>query len=121
MVSLLEMVMAETKARWCFGDGNGRSDRLALEAHSILFQLKDAAAAVDELRRLAPGITQRMLTLQLRALKMDGIITRTGGDAGPAPAASSMPSAKKGWTAGPYSRRDGEMGRGRTGRRRRGV
>jgi DNA-binding HxlR family transcriptional regulator len=30
-----------------------------------------------ELRRLVPGITQKMLTQHLRELKLDGIVTRT--------------------------------------------
>jgi DNA-binding HxlR family transcriptional regulator len=44
---------------------------------SILLQLKDGSRHFNELRRLLPHITQRMLTLQLRALERDGIITRT--------------------------------------------
>lgn len=43
---------------------------------TILFQLKDQPRRFNELRRLVPGITQRMLTLQLRALEDDGIISR---------------------------------------------
>lgn len=31
----------------------------------------------NELRRLLPGITQRMLTLTLRSLERDGLVTRT--------------------------------------------
>ena len=34
---------------------------------TILFHLKDQPRRFNELRRLVPGITQRMLTLQLRA------------------------------------------------------
>ena len=68
--------MAATKAPWCpvtatvevFG---GRWKP------TILFQLKDQPRRFNELRRLVPGITQRMLTLQLRALERDGIVTRT--------------------------------------------
>jgi DNA-binding HxlR family transcriptional regulator len=43
----------------------------------ILLQLKDRPRRFNELRRLLPHITQRMLTLQLRALERDGIISRT--------------------------------------------
>jgi DNA-binding HxlR family transcriptional regulator len=42
----------------------------------ILLQLKDGPRRFNELRRLLPHITQRMMTLQLRALERDGIITR---------------------------------------------
>lgn len=44
---------------------------------TILFHLKDGPHRFNELRRLVPGITQRMLTLQLRALEQDGIVFRT--------------------------------------------
>ncbi len=44
---------------------------------TILFQLKDHPRRFNELRRLVPHITQRMLTLQLRALEADGIVRRT--------------------------------------------
>jgi DNA-binding HxlR family transcriptional regulator len=44
---------------------------------TILYHLKDGPRRFNELRRLMPEITQRMLTLQLRALEEDGIITRT--------------------------------------------
>jgi len=43
---------------------------------SILLQIKDGPRRFNELRRLLPHITQRMLTLQLRALEKDGIIVR---------------------------------------------
>jgi DNA-binding HxlR family transcriptional regulator len=43
---------------------------------TILFHLKDRARRFNELRRLMPEITQRMLTLQLRALEEDGIVRR---------------------------------------------
>ena len=43
----------------------------------ILFQLKDGPRRFNALRRLIPGITQRMLTLQLRELEADGIVLRT--------------------------------------------
>ncbi len=44
---------------------------------TILFHLKDGPRRFNELRRLLPHITQRMLTLQLRALEEDGIVRRT--------------------------------------------
>jgi DNA-binding HxlR family transcriptional regulator len=44
---------------------------------TILFQLKAQPRRFNELRRLVPGITQRMLTLQLRALEQDGVVSRT--------------------------------------------
>jgi DNA-binding HxlR family transcriptional regulator len=42
----------------------------------ILLQLKDGPRRFNELRRALPHVTQRMMTLQLRALERDGIITR---------------------------------------------
>lgn len=42
----------------------------------ILLQLKDGPRRFNELRRLLPQVTQRMMTLQLRALENDGIILR---------------------------------------------
>ncbi len=44
---------------------------------SILFFVRNGPRRFNELRRLIPGITQRMLTLQLRALESDGIVVRT--------------------------------------------
>jgi DNA-binding HxlR family transcriptional regulator len=49
----------------------------------ILLQLKDGPRGFNELRRLIPAITQRMLTLQLRALERDSIIVRTVFDTNP--------------------------------------
>ncbi|MBO9559501.1 MAG: helix-turn-helix transcriptional regulator [Caulobacter sp.] len=43
---------------------------------TILFHLKDQPRRFNALRRLMPDITQRMLTLQLRA-EDDGVILRT--------------------------------------------
>ena len=42
----------------------------------ILYYLKDDVRRFNELQRLLSGITQRMLTLQLRELENDGIVHR---------------------------------------------
>lgn len=44
---------------------------------SILYLLHRGATRFNALQRALPGITQRMLTLQLRALERDGIVRRT--------------------------------------------
>ncbi|MFA7496322.1 MAG: helix-turn-helix domain-containing protein [Acidithiobacillus sp.] len=42
----------------------------------ILFHLLERTLRFNEIRRLLPSITQRMLTLQLRGLETDGLISR---------------------------------------------
>jgi DNA-binding HxlR family transcriptional regulator len=42
----------------------------------ILYYLLDGKKRFNELRRLMPGITQRMLSLQLSELENDGIVNR---------------------------------------------
>lgn len=42
----------------------------------ILYHLLERTLRFNEIRRLLPSITQRMLTQQLRGLEEDGLITR---------------------------------------------
>jgi DNA-binding HxlR family transcriptional regulator len=43
----------------------------------ILFHLKASPCRFNALKRLIPGVTQRMMTAHLRELERDGIISRT--------------------------------------------
>lgn len=43
---------------------------------TVLFRLMEKTHRFNELRRLLPNITQRMLTLQLRDLESDGLVSR---------------------------------------------
>ncbi len=90
--------MVQSKAPWCGVTATvevigGRWKAL------VLFHLKDQPRRFNELRRLLPGITQRMLTLQLRALEEDGIVTRTVHNTVPPHVEYAF--SKKGWTLGP--------------------
>jgi DNA-binding HxlR family transcriptional regulator len=66
---------------------------------TILFHLKDQPRRFNELRRLVPGITQRMLTLQLRALEQDGVVARMVHNS--VPPHVEYPFTRKGLTLGP--------------------
>lgn len=43
---------------------------------TVLFRLMENTCRFNELRRLLPNITQRMLTTQLRDLESDGLVSR---------------------------------------------
>lgn len=43
----------------------------------VIANLKDGARRYSQLHQIVPGISQRMLTLTLRQLRQDGLVTRT--------------------------------------------
>jgi DNA-binding HxlR family transcriptional regulator len=43
---------------------------------AVIFQLMEGTKRFNQLQRLIPNITRRMLTLQLRELEADGLISR---------------------------------------------
>lgn len=107
--------MAETKAPWCPVAATVEviGGRWKL---NILFYLKDQPRRFNELRRLVPGITQRMLTLQLRSLEQDGIVSRTVHDTVPPHVEYAF--TKKGWSLGPILDAMEEWGEAHRPRRR---
>jgi DNA-binding HxlR family transcriptional regulator len=65
----------------------------------ILYHLTSGPKRFNALRRLIPEITQRMLTMQLRALEADGIVSRTVH--AQVPPRVDYALTKKGWTLDP--------------------
>ncbi|WP_439576239.1 winged helix-turn-helix transcriptional regulator [Elioraea sp.] len=65
----------------------------------ILFQLTSGPKRFNELRRRVPEITQRMLTLQLRALEAAGVVSRTVHDHVPPKVEYAL--TERGWALGP--------------------
>jgi len=90
--------MATTRAPWCPVTATAEVIGGRWKP-TILFHLKDQPRRFNELRRLVPGITRRMLTLQLRALEQDGIVARTVRQTIPPHVEHAF--TKKGWTLGP--------------------
>lgn len=43
----------------------------------LLYQLEQGKRRFSELKRAFPGITERMLTLQLKTMEQDGLVKRT--------------------------------------------
>lgn len=67
----------------CLETGIGRAVRELLDRVGdkwsllIIGMLRDGELRFSELMRRIPGISQRMLTLKLRSLERDGLVTRT--------------------------------------------
>ena len=65
------------------GDGDGRAVREVLDRIGdkwsllVIVTLVDGLLRFTELQRHIPGISQRMLTLTLRQLERDGLVSRT--------------------------------------------
>ena len=78
---------------------HGGGDWRQVETDNPLSPEGRAAAFANELRRLMPEITQRMLTLQLRALEKDGIVLRTVHEQVPPKVEYAL--SPHGWTLGP--------------------
>lgn len=107
--------MPEIKAPWCPVAATVEviGGRWKL---NILFYLKDQPRRFNELRRLVPGITQRMLTLQLRSLEQDGIVSRKVHETVPPHVEYSF--TKKGLSLGPILDAMEEWGEAHRPRRR---
>lgn len=75
---------------------------------TILYYLKDQPRRFNELRRLTPYVTQRILTLQLRELENDGIISRTV--LGQVPPSVEYAITERGLTLAPLLDQMGEWG-----------
>lgn len=52
-------------------------DRLLALSVLIIMMLSDGPRRFNEIKRMVGGISQRMLTLTLRGLERDGLVTRT--------------------------------------------
>ncbi|TDE98796.1 transcriptional regulator [Occultella glacieicola] len=65
------------------GEGEGRAIRAVLDRVGdkwsllVIGTLSDSSLRFTELQRHIPGVSQRMLTLTVRALERDGLVTRT--------------------------------------------
>jgi len=76
-------VSFETDVEPCLGSGDGRAMRDLLDRVGdkwsllIIGTLRDGALRFSELQRRVTGISQRMLTLKLRSMQRDGLVTRT--------------------------------------------